>query len=84
MDLRCGFDEKQLMFGIPMLINLYHVLFNFNPNLGLMNPEITRQRKAMVQLIMLFSEAVRFRRLRARLREIMVEIGQSIMLLEKM
>lgn len=74
-----GFDREQLVFGTPVLTNLYHVLFHFNPKLGLMNPEMTRQRKALVQLIVLFCEAVRFRRMRARLLEIM-EDGQSVTL----
>uniref|UniRef100_K3YDJ1 Uncharacterized protein n=1 Tax=Setaria italica TaxID=4555 RepID=K3YDJ1_SETIT len=66
-----------------MLINFYHVYFHFNPKLGLMNSEMTRQRKMLVQLIVLFCEAVRFKRLRAKLLEIM-EDGRSFTLPQKM
>ncbi|KAK8449996.1 hypothetical protein SEVIR_7G297100v4 [Setaria viridis] len=83
IDLTRGFIREQLVFGTPVLTNLYHVLFHFNPKLGLMNPEMIRQRKALVQLILLFCEAVRFRQMRARLLEIM-EDGQSVTLPRKM
>ncbi|XP_072151320.1 uncharacterized protein [Setaria viridis] len=78
-----GFIREQLVFGTPVLTNLYHVLLHFNPNIGLMNREMIRQRKALVQLIVLFCEAVRFRQMRARLLEIM-EDGQSVTLPRKM
>lgn len=67
------------MFGLPVLTNLYHVLANFNADLGLRNQKMKTQRKGLVQLIVLFSEAVRFPRMRAKLVEIM-EGGQSVRL----
>ncbi|KAG2615112.1 hypothetical protein PVAP13_3NG031600 [Panicum virgatum] len=82
-ELARGFDRELLVFGTPTVTILYHVLRQFNPNLGLMNPNMKRQRKTLVQLAVLFCEAVRFSQMRARLQEIM-EDGQSVQLPEHM
>lgn len=47
------------------------MLSSFNPNLGLKNPTMKMQRKVLVQLAMLFCEAIRFKHLLEKLLEIM-------------